>query len=110
MGDNGKKGFTAADNVAECTYGGIEPRRLVLGLAYSQGRMHGPLGRADFHYTYCEEGGIILTGGRKRSHGYPLVTGSPYAPHAGDTRLVYMVYSSNVGVSEAVWPGPGRSR
>ena len=31
---------------------------------------------------------IILTGGSKGSHGYPLVTGSPYAPHAGDSRLV----------------------
>lgn len=52
MGDNGKEAFTAADQVAECTYGGNESRRLVMGLAYSQGRMHGPLWRVDFQYTY----------------------------------------------------------
>ena len=88
MGDNGKKGFTAADQVAECTYGGNELTRLVLGLAYSSGSNARSSPANKFHYTYCEEGGIILTGGRKRSHGYPVVTGSPYAPHARDTRLV----------------------
>ena len=63
-----------------------ESRRLGLGLAYSQGRMHGPLGATSIQYTYGEEGVVILTDGSKGSHGYPLVTGSLYAPHAGDTR------------------------
>ena len=54
MGDNGKTAFTAAGKVAECTYGGNESRRLAMGLAYSQGKVHGPFRRVhiDSQYTY----------------------------------------------------------
>lgn len=48
-------------------YGGNESRRLVLGLAYSQGRMHGPRRGADFNTPTEKRVGLYQEVGGKEA-------------------------------------------